>query len=92
MAQTARKRGKEERGSVCWNSLVPGYSICGRPGYWRIFDDTVPVGQKAGGFVKNVDVKRLLDSLYRHEAPFATVRDCLIAQLATSDFHKDIVR
>lgn len=92
MAQTARMRGRDEAGSVCWNSLVAGFSICGRPGYWRMFDNAVPVGQKAGGFVKDVAVKEALTALYRHELPFVEVKAQLTSLLSTLDFQKQIVR
>jgi len=92
MQQTARLRGKTESASVCWTAMVPGYTVYGRPGYWRIVDNSVPVGTKAGGFVKSPSVKTLLDERYFGKSALADSRTSLIEQMATEDFFKETVR
>lgn len=92
MAQTAMLRARDERGSVCWKGLVANYVVYGRPRYWRMVDTRIPVGSKAGGFVKSADVKTALDALYAGTAPFVECRASLIQSLDAEDFLKDTVR
>lgn len=91
MAQTAQLRARDERGSVCWQMVVPGYTIYGRPRYWRMVCDTIPVGQKAGGFVKSPAVKDALDDLYHNSGLHLDVRNRIQQSLEAEDFLKETV-
>lgn len=92
MAQTAVLRARSERGSVCWQMLVAGYTVYGRPGYWRMVDNSIPVGEKAGGFVKSANVKTTLTALYNGDVSFADGRTALTVALKAEDFLKETVR
>lgn len=92
MTQTARLRARDEKDSVAWVNLVPGYTVYGRPGYWRMVDTSVPVGQKAGGFVKSPAIKFHLDALYTRTGKWSLNRKGLALVLASENFHKETVR
>lgn len=63
MAQTAKERTNVEAASI--NFTVGRFVVYGRPGYWRIIDDSIPAGEKAGGFVKDKVIKSLLNNAYK---------------------------
>lgn len=98
MTQTAQLRARDERDSVCWKGLVAGYTIYGRPGYWRIVDTRISVGNKAGGFLKPnkkskkaASVKSLLNRLYAGTVSFADCRSELSKLINANSFSKEVV-
>lgn len=91
MKQVAQVRAKVEKQSIALTALVDGYTIYGRPGYWRMVSNDIPSGTKAGGFVRSDDVKSVLDGYYSGVVPFAAARIQLAACVDELDFFKDIV-
>lgn len=95
MRQTARLRARQERQSVTWDygkaeDGTPVYTVYGRPGYWRVVDNRIPVGTKAGGFVKSVVVKAMLNDRYAGNTTIAHHR-AILAQIKSEDFMKETV-
>ena len=76
--KTARKRAKNEEGSVVWTTLRSGIAFFGCPHRgWRFFQWDTPTGQCAGGFVKEADVKDQLTALWTGDVSWSQARRVL---------------
>jgi hypothetical protein len=91
MKEAGKQRARDEADSVCWTALVDGYTVYGRPRYWRVIKNSTPIGKKAGGFVKLPAMRGVLDGYYRGDTPLIEVRNKLAHLLDGANFLKEVV-